>query len=144
MAQLSHRRHSRRWDYPVNRSTNRSTPEALRLVILLLWVMSLWARAQPPCTTRCDLSGMGERPEARAQVHQSLVKVHDGRLIGRVLGGRSRDTGFWCRFGGGKQDGCPQADQADEGQDDHGDPVGPFGVGQAGHQDGARDRGAER
>src|SRR5689334_22672334 len=49
------------------------------------------------------------------QVHKSLVKVHDGRLIGRVLGGRSRDTGPWCRFGGGKQDGCPQADQADEG-----------------------------
>jgi hypothetical protein len=49
------------------------------------------------------------------QVHQSLVKVHGDRLIGRVLGGRSRDTGSWCRFGGGKQDGCPQADQADEG-----------------------------
>ena len=48
-----------------------------------------------------------------------------------MLGGRSRDTGSWCRFGGGKQDGCPQADQADEGQDDHGDPVGPAGVGEA-------------
>jgi hypothetical protein len=38
---LSHRRHSRRWDHPVTRSTNRSTPDALHLVILLLCVTSL-------------------------------------------------------------------------------------------------------
>ncbi len=43
----------------------------------------------------------------------------------------------------GQQHGCSQAEQADDGQDDHGDPVGPVGVGDAGDQDGARDRGAD-
>jgi hypothetical protein len=61
-----------------------------------------------------------------------------------LLGGRNRDTSSWCGFGGRKQDGCAEADQADKGQDNHGDPVGPAGVGQAGDQDGACDRGADR
>jgi hypothetical protein len=34
--------------------------------------------------------------------------------------------------------------KAKQGQDDHGDPVGPAGIGQVGHQDGAGERGAER
>jgi hypothetical protein len=43
--------------------------------------------------------------------------------------GWSRDVGSWCGFGGWEHDGGAEADQADEGQDDHGDPVGPAGVG---------------
>jgi len=65
------------------------------------------------------------------QVHQPLVEIHDGRLTGRMFGGRRRDTGSWCGFGGREQDGCGQADQADDRQHEHGDAVGPAGVGQA-------------
>ena len=48
-----------------------------------------------------------------------------------VFGGRSRDVSFWCAFGGREHDGCAEADQAQERQDDHSDPVGPVGVGAA-------------
>ncbi len=47
-------------------------------------------------------------------------------------------------FGGWEKVGGAEADQAKEGQDDHGDPIGPAGVGQVRDQDGARDRRAER
>jgi hypothetical protein len=82
-------------------------------------------------------------PDLSCRAWPADVAMASGQLMGGV-GGRNRDIGSWCGFGGREQDGCAEADQADKGQDDHGDPVGPAGVGQAGDQDGACDRGADR
>ena len=48
-----------------------------------------------------------------------------------MFGLRAGGIGFWCRFVRREQEGGREADQGDERQDDHGDPVGPLGVGQA-------------